>query len=64
MIDRNQVVGGEVDASSAMDNEILSGIKATVNNTVHYLDAEVWYITSGGLIGTGKMLDEIEKVLK
>jgi len=64
VIDRNQVVGGEVDASSAMDNEILSGIKATINNTIHYLDAEVWYITSGGLIGTGKMLDEIEKVLK
>lgn len=64
VIDRNQVVGGEVDASSAMDHEILSGIKATVNNTVHYLDAEVWYITSGGLIGTGKMLDEIENILK
>lgn len=64
VIDRNQVVGGEVDASSVMNNEILSGIKATINNTVHYLDAEVWYITSGGLIGTGKMLDEIEKVLK
>ena len=64
VIDRNQVVGGEVDANSVMDNEILSGIKAKVHNTVHYLDAEVWYITSGGLIGTGKMLDEIEKVLE
>ncbi|WP_312650982.1 siderophore ABC transporter substrate-binding protein [Proteiniclasticum sp.] len=63
IIDRAAVVGGETIASSTMDNDIIKETEAFKNNKIHYLNPEVWYITSGGFTGTGMMLDEVEKVL-
>lgn len=64
VIDRAQVVGGETDAGTAMDNEIIKGTQASMKGQIHYLDPEVWYITSGGFTGTGMMLEEIAKILQ
>lgn len=63
VIDRAAVVGGETEASSTMDNDIIKETDAFKNDKIHYLNPEVWYITSGGFTGTGMMLDEVEKVL-
>ena len=63
VIDRAAVVGGETDASSTMENEIINETDAYKNNKIHYLNAETWYITSGGFTGTDRMLDEVEASL-
>ncbi len=63
VIDRAAVVGGETDASSTMENEIINETDAYKNNKIHYLNAETWYITSGGFTGTDRMLDEVESSL-
>ena len=64
VIDRAAVVGGETDASAAMDNDIIKETEAFKNGKIHYLNPEVWYITSGGFTGTGIMLDEISESLE
>lgn len=63
VIDRAAVVGGETEASSTMDNDIVKETEAFKNSKIHYLNPEVWYITSGGFTGTGMMLEEVEKML-
>ncbi len=64
VIDRAAVVGGETDASTVMDNDIVKETEAYKNGKIHYLNPEVWYITSGGFTGTGVMLDEIAAALE
>lgn len=64
VIDRAAVVGGETDASAVMDNDIVKETEAFKNDKIHYLNPEVWYITSGGFTGTGVMLDEIDAALE
>lgn len=64
VIDRAAVVGGETDASAAMDNDIIKETQAYKNGKIHYLNPEVWYITSGGFTGTGVMLDEVSASLE
>lgn len=63
VIDRAAVVGGETDASSTMENEIINETDAYKNSKIHYLNAESWYITAGGFTGTDRMLDEVEASL-
>lgn len=63
VVDRASVVGGETDASTAMENDIVKETEAYKEGRIHYLNAEVWYITSGGFTGTEMMLDEIEALL-
>lgn len=63
VIDRAAVVGGETNASSTMDNDIVKQTDAFKNDRIHYLNPEVWYITSGGFTGTSMMLDEVEASL-
>ena len=64
VIDRNQVVGGETNAVSTLENDIVKETDAYKNGKIVYLDPEVWYITSGGFTGTSMMLDEVEASLK
>lgn len=64
VIDRNQVVGGETNAVSTLENDIVKETNAYKNSKIVYLNPEVWYITSGGFTGTGMMLDEVEASLK
>ena len=63
VVDRAAVVGGEIDASSTIENEIVKETEAYKNSKIHYLNAEVWYISSGGFTGTEMMLEEVENTL-
>jgi len=64
VIDRNQIVGGEANAVSTLENDIVKETNAYKNGKIVYLNPEVWYITSGGFTGTSMMLDEVEASLK
>ena len=59
VIDRGAVVGGEVDASGTLDNELINSTDAAKNGNIVYLDAAVWYTATGGFNSTLKMVDEV-----
>ena len=60
IIDRAAVTGGSSLAKQIFDNEIIKQTKAYQNNNIIYLNAHIWYVGSGGLNGTMKMIDEIK----
>ena len=63
VVDRAGVVGGTVTAESMFENDIVKRTKAYAEDRIIYLDPFVWYVTSGGITGTEKMLDEVEEAL-
>lgn len=64
VVDRNKIVGGEANAVSTVENDIIKETDAYKNGKIVYLDPEVWYITVGGFTGTSMMLDEVEASMK
>ena len=57
------MVGGDLSAKQVLENDLIKSTKAYENDRIIYLDAHVWYVSSGGLTGTMKMVEEIEKAL-
>ncbi|MBC2850351.1 ABC transporter substrate-binding protein [Cetobacterium sp. 8H] len=64
IVDRSAVVGGDVSANKAFDNNIIKATKASQNENIVFLDSEVWYTATGGLKSTNTMIDEIKQNLK
>lgn len=62
VIDRAAVAGGDIKANKAFDNSIIHSTTAYKNNRVIFLDAEVWYNSTGGITSTEKMISEMEKI--
>lgn len=60
IVDRAAVVGGDVSANKAFDNDIVKATKAWQNGNIVFLDSEVWYTATGGLNSTNKMIEEIK----
>ena len=59
VIDRAAVAGGDVKANKAFDNSIIHSTSAFKNNRIIFLDAEVWYNSTGGISSTEKMISEM-----
>ena len=64
VMDRAAIAGGDISAEQVMDNDLIKSTDAYRNNRITYLDAHVWYVSSGGLSGTRKMVEEIELSLE
>lgn len=64
VMDRAAVAGGDVSAKQVMDNDLIKSTKAFKNNDIIYLDAHVWYVSSGGITGTMKMIEEVQSSLQ
>lgn len=64
IVDRSAVVGGDVSANKAFDNNIIKATKASQNGNIIFLDSEVWYTATGGLKSTNKMVEEIQSSIK
>lgn len=64
VMDRAAVAGGDISAEQVMDNELIRSTDAYKNDRIIYLDAHVWYVSSGGLTGTMKMVEEIQSSLE
>lgn len=60
VMDRAAIAGGDISAVQVMDNDLIKSTSAYKNNQIIYLDAHVWYVSSGGLTGTMKMVEEIQ----
>lgn len=63
VVDRTAVVGGSVDAGTAIDNEIIRSTNAYKNNKIISLDPEVWYISGIGLNSINVMIQQVEEGL-
>lgn len=64
VMDRAAIAGGDISAAKVMDNDLVKSTKAYKNGNIFYLDAHIWYVSSGGLTGTIKMLEEIQSSLE
>ncbi len=63
VVDRDAVVGGDGNASSTINNDLVNGTNAAKNNKIIMLDPEVWYIAGGGLESVNIMIDETMSAL-
>ena len=58
VVDRDAVTGGESDATSTLNNDLVNNTNAGKNGKIIMLDPEVWYIVAGGLSSVNTMIDE------
>lgn len=63
VMDRAVVVGGDISAKQVMGNELIHSTKAYKDDNIIYLDAYIWYVSSGGITGTRKMVEEINRAI-
>lgn len=64
VIDRGAVTAGNASSSQLFDNDLMKQTQAIQNDNMIYLNSHVWYVASGGLIGTSIMIQEIEDGIK
>ena len=63
IIDRSAVVDREMTNKSEIENRLIQQTNAFKNGKIIYLDAEIWYLSGGGITSINKMLDEIAESL-
>ena len=59
VMDRNAVTGGEHDASTTIDNELVNQTTAVQEGQVIYLTPDYWYLSSGGVESVTQMIEEV-----
>lgn len=64
VMDRAAVAGGDISAKQVLDNDLIKSTRAYKNDRIIYLDAHVWYVSSGGLTGTMRMAEEVINALE
>ncbi|MGL4970054.1 MAG: siderophore ABC transporter substrate-binding protein [Cetobacterium sp.] len=64
VVDRAAVVGGDVGANKAFDNDIVKATKAYKQGNIVFLNSEIWYTATGGIGTTQEMTTEIKAGLK
>ena len=65
VVDRGSVVGGQgvTPAQQTLDNELVKRTKAYQNGHIVYLQADLWYLSGGGLQSFAAMIDEVGNAL-
>lgn len=48
-MDRGQAIGGKSTAKKALSNDVIKDVDAVKNNKVVNVDAQLWYLASGGV---------------
>ncbi|SJZ81805.1 iron complex transport system substrate-binding protein [Pilibacter termitis] len=64
IVDRTKAIGGDSSKNNIADNALVKETNAGKNGGVIELQADVWYLSGGGLESTQLMLDDVEKGLK
>lgn len=60
VIDRDKAIGEDSSVKESFENDLVKKTNAYKNDSIHYLDAEYWYLSGGGLQSVKKMISEIE----
>lgn len=64
VMDRSVIVGGDISAKQTLDNDIIKSTKAYKNENIVYLDSPIWYVASGGIEATNKMIEDVTQAFK
>lgn len=56
------VVSGGTPSEELLDNDLVNNTNAAKNDMITFLDAQVWYLSTGGITSTITMIDDIAKV--
>lgn len=59
VLDRNAATGGDGEASSTIDNDLVNGTTAAKEGNIIYLTPDYWYLSSGGIESVTQMVKEI-----
>lgn len=59
VIDRGSALGGEGTAKAILENDLVKSTDVYKNGKILYMDSQIWYTVSGGLLSTEDMLNEI-----
>ena len=62
-VDRTKIVGGSKEGGDVLKNELVAKTNAGKTNNIVALNAENWYLVSGGLSTLQKQIDEIKAVI-
>ena len=62
VIDRAATAGGSVLAEQVLDNELIRLTDAYKNGDIIYLNSQVWYTASGGIMGTKLMIEDLLQI--
>ncbi|MEW8972837.1 MAG: siderophore ABC transporter substrate-binding protein [Tissierellaceae bacterium] len=64
IMDRSVIAGGDVSAKQTLDNDIIKSTKAYTEGNIVYLDSPTWYVASGGIKATEKMIEDVETIFE
>src|SRR5690625_1693266 len=64
VIDRSAAIGEEPAAKNIVENELMKSTTVMQNDTIYYLNHDVWYLSGGRIISIQKMIEEIELSLQ
>lgn len=64
VVDRTAITGGTTSAKELFENELMKKTDAYKNGNIVYLDANIWYTSTGGFTSTMKMIEEVDSAIK
>lgn len=64
VVDRTVVVGGTNEANTTLDNDLVNGTNAAINNKIISLDPEYWYLSGGGIKSVSEMISNVKDAIK
>lgn len=64
VVDRNAAVGGEGNAKDSIENDLVKKTTTYQEGNIVYLDPQYWYLSGGGLVSFGQMLNDIDAAIK
>lgn len=62
VMDRNAVVGGDDDATTTLDNDLINQTTAVQEGQMIHLTPDYWYLSSGGIESVQQMINEISVI--
>lgn len=60
VVDRSQAIGGDTSISDLSLNPVIQETRAYLQDAIIYLDADLWYLSGGGLQSIQLMIQEVQ----
>lgn len=62
VVDRNKAIGQGQDGSKVFENDLMKNVAAYKNNRIIFLDGDAWYLSSGGIQSTYRMISDVAEL--
>lgn len=63
VMDRAVIAGGEISAKQVLNNDLIKSTTAYKEDKIIYLNSPVWYVATGGITATEKMIEDVDASL-